>query len=98
MTDDKRKKLESCFGSMEKIVGLRDTLTAAVDNVSPNLEWAIERLGEQQLIDGSENDDLELKEGLIQLDDTDVEYINRMYTNSLWNTMQTLLPHYQTDK
>ena len=98
MTDDKRKKLESCFGSMEKIVGLRDTLTEAVDNVSLKLEWAIERLGEDQLIDGSENDDLELKEGLIQLDDTDVEYINRMYTDSLWNTMQTLLPHYQTDK
>ena len=98
MIDDKRKKLESCFGSMEKIVGLRDTLTAAVDNVSLNLEWAIERLGEDQLIDGSENDDLELKEGLIQLDDTDVEYINSQYTDSLWFTMMMMLPHYKTDK
>ena len=40
----KKKKLESCFDSLEKIVSLRDTLTGAVSNVSTNLEWAVERL------------------------------------------------------
>ena len=98
MTDDKRKKLESCFDSLEKIVSLRDTLTEATDSVSTNLEWAIERLGENRLIDGSETEDWELKEGLIQLDDTDVEYINSQYTDSLWFTMMMMLPHYKTNK
>ena len=98
MTDDKRKKLESCFDSLEKIVSLRDTLTEAADNVSLNLGGAIERLGENRLIDGSETDDWELKEGLMRLDDTDVKYIKGKYTESLWETMQTLLPHYKTDK
>ena len=98
MTDDKRKKLESCFDSLEKIVSLRNTLTGAVSNVSTNLEWAIERLGENRLIDGSETDDWELKEGLMLLDDTDVKYIKGKYTESLWDTMQLLLPHYKTKK
>ena len=98
MTDDKRKKLESCFDSLEKIVSLRDTLTEATDSVSTNLEWAIERLGENQLIDGSETDDWELKEGLMRLDDTDVKFINGRYTDSLWDTLQLLLPHYKTKK
>ena len=101
MTDDKRKKLESCFDSLEKIVSLRDTLTGAVDNVSTNLEGAIGRLEIKRIISESEETgdvDFELKEGLIRLDDTDVEYINSQYTDSLWETMQFLLPHYKTDK
>ena len=79
MTDDKRKKLESCFDSLEKIVSLRDTLTGAVDNVSTNLEGAIGRLEIKRIIAESEETgdvDFELKEGLLRLDDTDVEYIN----------------------
>ena len=101
MTDDKRKKLESCFDSLEKIVSLRDTLTGAVDNVSTNLEGAIGRLEIKRIIAESEETgdvDFELKEGLLRLDDTDVEYINSQYTDSLWETMQFLLPHYKTDK
>jgi hypothetical protein len=101
MTDDKRKKLESCFDSLEKIVSLRDTLTGAVDNVSTNLEGAIGRLEIKRIIAESEETgdvDFELKEGLMRLDDTDVEYINSQYTDSLWETMQFLLPHYKTDK
>ena len=100
MTDDK-KKLESCFDSLEKIVRFRDTLTSAVSNVSTNLEGAIGRLETKRIIaEYEETGDvgLELKEGLIQLDDTDVKYIKGKYTESLWGTMQTLLPHYQTDK
>ena len=97
MTDDK-KKLESCFDSLEKIVSLRNTLTVAVDSVSTNLEWAIERLGENRLIDGSETEDWELKEGLMRLDDTDVKFINGRYTDSLWDTMHLLLQHYKTKK
>ena len=85
MTDDKRKKLESCFDSLEKIVSLRDTLTEATDSVSTNLEWAIERLGENRLIDGSETDDSELKEGLIKLDDTPVESICGGWSPTLSN-------------
>ena len=101
MTDDKRKKLESCFDSLEKIVSLRDTLTGAVDNVSTNLEGAIGRLEIKRIIAESEETgdvNFELKEGLIQLDDTDVEYINSQYTDSLWFTMMMMLPHYKTNK
>ena len=101
MTDDKRKKLESCFDSLEKIVRFRDTLTSAVSNVSTNLEGAIGRLETKRIIaEYEETGDmgLEPKEGLLQLDDTDVEYINSQYTDSLWNTMQLLLPHYKTNK
>ena len=50
MTDDKRKKLESCFDSLEKIVRFRDTLTSAVSNVSTNLEGAIGRLETKRII------------------------------------------------
>ena len=101
MTDDKRKKLESCFDNLEKIVRFRDTLTSAVSNVSTNLEGAIGRLEIKRIIAESEETgdvDFELKEGLLRLDDTDVEYINSQYTDSLWETMQFLLPHYKTDK
>ena len=101
MTDDKRKKLESCFDSLEKIVRFRDTLTSAVSNVSTNLEGAIGRLETKRIIaEYEETGDvsLELKEGLLQLDDTDVEYINSQYTDSLWFTMMMMLPHYKTDK
>ena len=101
MTDDKRKKLESCFDSLEKIVSLRDTLTGAVNNISRNLEGAIGRLEIKRIIAESEETgdvDFELKEGLIQLDDTDVEYINSQYTDSLWFTMMMMLPHYKTNK
>ena len=48
-------------------------------------------------MDEAEAGDMELKEGLIRLDDTDVKYIKGKYTESLWETMQTLLPHYKTD-
>ena len=101
MTDDKRKKLESCFDSLEKIVSLRNTLTGAVSNVSTSLEGAIGRLETKRILaEYEETGDvgLELKEGLIQLDDTDVEYINSQYTDSLLFTMMMMLPHYKTNK
>ncbi len=98
MTDDKRKKLESCFDNLEKIVSLHNTLSSAASSVSVFLESAIDRLGENPETNFPEVGGVEIKEGLIQLDDTDVKFINRMYTDSLWNTMQLLLPHYKTDK
>ena len=98
----KKKKLESCFDSLEKIVSLRDTLTGAVSNVSTNLEWAVERLEMGRRFDEAKTVDVdthvELKEGLIQMEDLDVEFINSQYTDSLWETMRMLLPHYKTDK
>ena len=98
MTDDKRKKLESSFDSLERITRLHGTLTIARDNVSEYLQEAIERLEENQQVDEAEAGDVELKDGLIKLNDTDVKYINRKYTDSLWFTMMMLLPHYKTDK
>ena len=101
MTDDKKKKLESCFDSLEKIVSLRNTLTGAISNVSTSLEGAIGRLETKRIIaEYEETGDmgLEPKEGLLQLDDTDVEYINSQYTDSLWFTMMMMLPHYKTNK
>ena len=98
MTEDSRDKIESCFDSVEKIVSLRDALTRAVTNISYNLEWAIGRLEINQPPDGSETDNVKLKEGLMSLDIKDVEFINRLYTDSLWETMQILLPHYKTNK
>ena len=96
MIDDKRKKIESCFDSLERITSLHGTLTMVRDNVSDYLREAIERLEENQQVD--EAGDLELKDGLIKLNDTDVKYINSKYTDSLWYTMMMLLPHYKTDK
>ena len=98
MTDDKRKKLESCFDSLERITRLHGTLTIARDNVSEYLQEAIERLEENQQVDEAEAGNMGLKDGLIKLNDTDVKYINRKYTDSLWFTMTMLLPHYKTDK
>ena len=98
MTDDRKDIIELCFDSVEKIVSLRDALTRAVTNNSYNLEWAIGRLEINQLPDGSETDNVKLKEGLMSLDNKDVEFINRLYTDSLWETMQILLPHYKTKK
>ena len=42
--------------------------------------------------------DFKLKEGLMKLDNKDIEYIQRQYTDSQWETMQILLPHYRTTK
>ncbi len=98
MTDDKRKKLESCFDSLQRITSLYGALTMIRDQVSDYLQEDIERLEENQQVDETEAGDMELKEGLIRLDDTDVKYIKGKYTESLWETMNTLLPHYKTDK
>ena len=98
MTDDKRKKLESCFGNLQRITSLHGALTMVRDQVSDYLQEAIERLEENQQVDEAEAGDMELKDGLIKLNDTDVKYINRKYTDSLWFTMTMLLPHYKTDK
>jgi hypothetical protein len=93
MTDDKRKKIELCFDSVEKLVTLKATLSRAVANINNNLETAIERLEDRQFIlDGDLND------GLMRLDSIDIEYVQRLYTDSLWETMQILLPHYRTTK
>ena len=68
------------------------------DNVSDYLREAIERLEENQQVDEAEAGDMELKDGLIKLNDTDVKYINKKYTDSLWFTMIMLLPQYKTNK
>ena len=75
---------------------MHGALTMVRDQVSDYLQEAIERLEENQQVD--EAGDMELKDGLIKLNDTDVKYINRKYTDSLWFTMTMLLPHYKTDK
>ena len=99
MTDDKRKKIELCFDSVERIVSLKAALTRAVSNISVNLETAIERLEARQFIlEGDPYADFALNEGLMKLDSKDIEYIQRQYTDSLWETMQILLPHYRTTK
>ena len=99
MTDDKRKMIELCFDSVEKIVSLKAALTRAVANISDNLETAIERLEDRQFVlDRDPFADCALNEGLMKLDSKDIEYIQRQYTDSLWETMQILLPHYRTTK
>ena len=99
MTDDKRKKIELCFDSVEKIVSLKAALSRAVENITFNLEIAIERLKEGQFVlEGDPFADCALKEGLMKLDNKDIEYVQRQYTDSLWETMQILLPHYRTTK
>ena len=89
MTEDKRKHIESCFDSVEKLVSLRRTLTESLDSVTYNLERAIDRLEFGQL-------DMELTECEVELDDTDIRFINELYSHSLWKIMQFLLPHYRT--
>ena len=96
MTDDKRKKIESCFESMERITSLHDTLGLVRDQVSNYLQETIERLEVNQQV--LEAGDWELKDGLIKLNDTDIKYINSKHADSLWYTMRMLLPHYKTNK
>ena len=99
MTDDKRKKIELCFDSVEKIVSLKAALSRAVENISFNLDFAIERLKEGQFVlEGNPSADCVLNEGWMKLDSKDIDYIHRQYTDSLWETMQILLPHYRTTK
>ncbi len=50
MTDDKRKKIELCFDSVEKLVSLKAALSRAVANISINLETAIGRLEDRQFV------------------------------------------------
>ena len=99
MTDDKRKMIELCFDSVEKIVSLKAALTRAVANISDNLETAIGRLEDRQFIlEGDPFAGGDLNDGLMRLDSNDIEYVQRLYTDSLWETMQILLPHYRTTK
>ena len=99
MTDDKRKKIELCFDSVEKLVTLKAALSRAVANINNNLETAIGRLEDRQFVlEGDPFADWALNEGLMKLDSKDIEYIQRCYTDSLWETMQILLPHYRTTK
>ncbi len=102
------KKIEACFDSVEKIVSLQDALTRAMANISINLQWAIGRLEQNQLIDPAvtsksglldfEPVSMPLKDGLIKVDNDDIEYINKQYTDALWETMQILLPHYKSQQ
>ena len=96
MTDDKRKKIESCFESMERITSLHDTLGLVREQVSNYLQETIERLEVNQQV--AEAGDWELKDGLIKLNDTDIKYINSKHADSLWYTMRMLIPHYKTKK
>ena len=99
MTDDKRKKIELCFDSVEKLVTLKAALSRAVANISINLETAIGRLEDRQFVlEGDPFADGDLNDGLMRLDSNDIEYVQRLYTDSLWETMQILLPHYRTTK
>ena len=99
MTGDKRKKIELCFDSVGKIVSLKASLTRAVTNISINLESAIKRLETNQFVmDGDPFAEMKLSEGLVRMDDDDVEHIQKQYTDSLWETMDILLPQYRTTK
>ena len=76
MTEDKRKKLELCFGSLEKIINLRSDLESTLSYVSWCLKNAVELLNCCQSPD--ENDPMEIflaDEGFI-LDEADIDYIN----------------------
>ena len=98
MIGDKRKKIELYFDSVGKIVNLKASLTRAVTNISINLESAIKRLETNQFVmDGDPLAEVKLSEGLVRMDD-DVEHIQKQYTDSLWETMDILLPHYRTTK
>ena len=77
MTDDKRKMIELCFDSVEKIVSLKAALTRAVANISDNLETAIERLEDRQFILNGPFADSALNDGLMRLNSKDIEYIQR---------------------
>ena len=89
MTEDKRKKIESCFDSVEKLVSLRRTLTESLSHVTNNLEYAILRLEMGQ-------SGFKIIEGEFELENADIEAINELYSDSLWNTMQSIFPHYRT--
>ena len=89
MTEDKRKKIEACFDSVEKLVSLRRTLTESMNHVTNNLDRVIFLLEIGQ-------SDVELIEGKVELENTDIEYINECYSDSLCNTMQSILRHYRT--
>ena len=63
-----------------------------------NLESAIKRLETNQFVmDGDPFSEMKLSEGLVRMDD-DVKHIQKQYTDSLWETMDILLPHYRTTK
>jgi len=62
------------------------------------LEPSIERLEDRQFILNGPFADSALNDGLMRLNSKDIEYIQRQYTDSLWETMQILLPHYRTTK
>ena len=96
MTEDKRKKIELCFDSLEKIVSLRKTLDSSLGLVSLRLEWAIDILKESQLPDESEPFDTTLRDGFFRLPESVIDYINEQYAEALWGTMEQLLPHYKS--
>ena len=99
MTDDKRKKIELCFDSVEKIVRLKSSLNKALSNVSDNLENTMDILEDRQFwINGDPFADYGLREGIIKLNNKDIDYIRKQYSNALWDTMDILLPHYRTTK
>ena len=95
MTEDKRRKMELCFDSVEKLVSLRRSLTQANDYVNYMIFDCVETLEmEQSELSASDN----LMENEIKLTDENVEYINDSYQKALWQTMQYVLPHYKTTK
>ena len=89
MTEDKRKKIEACFDSVEKLVSLRRTLTESLSYVTNNLDYAILKLEMNQ-------SGFKMIEGELELENADIEAIIELYSESLWDTIQNILPHYRT--
>ena len=104
MTEDRSKTLKLCFEEMEEITRLHDDLEGSLNHVKDELKYILSFLSVR---DYHHNETLrylghapdpKLKEGEIDMDDSDVSWIRQNCQDALDETEETLLPYFKTKK
>ena len=104
MTEDKSRTLKLCFEEMEEITRLHDDLKYCLNEVKMELTIMLSQLyvrdyhHDETLRYLGHSPDTKLKEGEIDMDDSDVSWIRQNCQDALEETEETLLPYFKTKK
>ena len=102
MTEDRSRTLKLCFEEMEEITRLHDDLEGSLTNVKQEIELMLLSLNvrdyhhDETMRYLGHAPDTKLKEGEIDMDDSDVSWIRQNCQDALDETEETLLPYFKT--
>ena len=104
MTEDRSRLLKLCFEEMGEVARLHDDLECCLNEVKRELNYILSELNvrdyhhDETLRYLGHAPDPKLKEGEIDMDDSDVSWIRQNCQDALDETEETLLPYFKTKK